>query len=370
MNFKCSRSLVAITLSASTRDISTTSSALVFKGKPRTPRFNTKKGRKAHWTLNKEKFKEPIQAQKIRAPWDYPVMGDQRTTWKHKRWYDNYLNTWVDTTPKPSKKDFNLHYKQQREALCKVENIRERFSLLLDRFFDKKFEVSTWDQQFPQLNMSYYYQYLTNTKYVHHVPYSIQHTEVDPQYLEKFRLFVKDALLLRHHHQQTTTEENPYKRKRLADEQLTRDIMTYVTTTTPQHGGSQLSYNVENSMFWLRGRGFQRYTRPDDTGVAFQCHDNPYVQLRTTHPLPAFSPFHGVMSTTGDVPNVKAMPYVFGKSLKNYRNTICTGYKLYAGDIDPNYQEALDDGKLRELPPPIYNNVRCGHTQVCILPET
>lgn len=56
--------------------------------------------------------------------------------------------------------------------------------------------------------------------------------------------------------------------------------MTYLTVTTPQHKDSQLSYNNENSMFWLRGRGFQRYTRPDDTGVAFQCHDNPYVQVR------------------------------------------------------------------------------------------
>ena len=72
MNLNCGRNLVAKTcLPISTRDISTTSSALVFKGKPRTPRFNTKKGRKAHWTLNKEKFKEPIQAQKIRTPWGW-----------------------------------------------------------------------------------------------------------------------------------------------------------------------------------------------------------------------------------------------------------------------------------------------------------
>jgi len=375
MNINCGRGLVAsncgpsVALSA-TRGISVTATSLVFKGTPRAPRFNSKKGRKAHWTLNKEKFKEPIQAQKIRAPWDYPVMGDQRSSWKHKRWYDSYLNTWVDTTPKPPKKDFNLHYKRQREALHDADNIREHFSLLLDRFYDKKFEVSTFDQEFPQLNMSYYYQYLTNSKYVHDVLYTIYHTKVDPQYMDKFRQFVTDSLLQRHHHQQIATETNPYKKKRLADEQLTSDIMTYLTVTTPQHKDSQLSYNNENSMFWLRGRGFQRYTRPDDTGVAFQCHDNPYVQLRTTQSLAAFSPFDGPMSTSGDVPHVTALPYAFGKSLKNYRNTISTGYKLYAGDIDPNYQEALDEGQLTELPPPIHNHVRYGHTQLVVLPQT
>jgi len=296
-------------------------------------------------------------------------MGDQRASWKHKRWYDHYLNTWVDTTPAPYKRDFDLHYKDKRQHIHEVDNVREQFALLLDRFRDKKFEVKTFDQEFPQLNLSYYYQYLTNTKYVHDVPYSIQHATVDEEYMSKFRTFVQETLLLRHNHLHNASESNPYKRKRESDEQFTRDVMTYLTTTTSQHKDCQLSYNNENSMFWLRGRGFQRYTRPDDTGVAFQCHDNPLVQIRTYKPLSPFTPFHGWMSTTGEVPNVEMLPYAFGKALKHYRNTVSTGYKLYAGDIDPNYQDALDENALKKLSPPLYNDVRYGHTQVVMLPE-
>ena len=50
-------------------------------------------------------------------------MGDQRASWKHKRWYDHYLNTWVDTTPAPYKRDFDLHYKDKRQHIHEVDNV-------------------------------------------------------------------------------------------------------------------------------------------------------------------------------------------------------------------------------------------------------
>ena len=53
-----------------------------------------------------------------------------------------------------------------------------------------------------------------------------------------------------------------------------------------------------------------------------------FLQIRTHKPLSPFTPFHGWMSTTGEVPNVEMLPYVFGKALKHYRNTVSTGRLL------------------------------------------
>ena len=65
-----------------------------------------------------------------------------------------------------------------------------------------------------------------------------------------------------------------------------------------------------------------------------------------------------------------ASPSLLRNGIVSNNNVHVAGYKLYAGDIDPNYQDAYDEEKLQDLPPPLYEDVRCGHTQVNVLPPT
>ena len=46
-----------------------------------------------------------------------------------------------------------------------------------------------------------------------------------------------------------------------------------------------------------------------------------------------------------------------------------SGERLAIGDLDVNYQEAFEEDKLSELPPPRYNQKYFGHTQICLTPE-
>lgn len=41
----------------------------------------------------------------------------------------------------------------------------------------------------------------------------------------------------------------------------------------------EVDHNPENSMYWLRGRGFHKWSMPDDLPILFQSHDTPMYQV-------------------------------------------------------------------------------------------
>ena len=60
-------------------------------------------------------------------------------------------------------------------------------------------------------------------------------------------------------------------------------IMNYLIATSPSNSSdfshSEVDHNVDNCMFWFRGKGFLKWTLPDDHPVAFQCHDPVSMQV-------------------------------------------------------------------------------------------
>ena len=54
---------------------------------------------------------------------EFPVQADQRTNWKHRRWYDVYFNKWVSTLPKPPH-GFSVYYKDQRKFIFEAETVQ------------------------------------------------------------------------------------------------------------------------------------------------------------------------------------------------------------------------------------------------------
>jgi len=87
----------------------------------------------------------------------------------------------------------------------------ELFKLLLDSYQRRKYIIQSFDHEISISNISYYYQYLTNTKYVHGLPISIQNSAVDNDYLEKFRTFVQELFLNEYSNMEFTRETDPKK---------------------------------------------------------------------------------------------------------------------------------------------------------------
>ena len=60
-------------------------------------------------------------------------------------------------------------------------------------------------------------------------------------------------------------------------------IVQYLLATlnpeNPNLSECEVDYNIENSMFWFRGRGFLKWTLPDDHPAAMQCHDPVFMQV-------------------------------------------------------------------------------------------
>ena len=60
-------------------------------------------------------------------------------------------------------------------------------------------------------------------------------------------------------------------------------IMKYLVTTLSTENNQlldcEIDHNAENSLFWLNGRGFLKWTQPDDMAVPYQCHDKPFLQV-------------------------------------------------------------------------------------------
>lgn len=84
--------------------------------------------------------------------------------------------------------------------------------MLLDGYKGTKFVIPEFDQYFPQTNMSYFYQHLTYTKYIHGLPYSIQYGNVDENKFENFKKFVEQLLFFEHQHNLSYEKiENPFK---------------------------------------------------------------------------------------------------------------------------------------------------------------
>nr|XP_026695098.1 28S ribosomal protein S30, mitochondrial-like [Ciona intestinalis] len=336
----------------------------------REPTYPSIKTRLAQTNFKSKKLYDiPLTAQEMRKPWEYPTQVDQYAEWKHKRWYDVLYRKWVETCPKPDR-DFTITRKSKRDILFQAENIRELLKLYLDRFHLKKYVIESFNFEFPAPNISYYYQYLTHTKYVHGMPFNIEHAPVDEKHLNSLREFVNDRLLLRNH-ELKNSEQNAFT-KHTSDEKLMSETISYIvailSSSNPQLTSCEIDLKPENSMFWLRGRGFLKWTLPEDLPVAYQCHDTPLIQIRTSEQLPEFTSRLEEMSCSGRIPTFHTTPHVFRRPLLKYRNTITPGYRPNGGDIDPNYQHALDADKLEELAPPIYNPHPYGHTQLSLLP--
>ena len=71
--------------------------------------------------------------------------------------------------------------------------------------------IESFDHETNISNISYYYQYLTNTKYVHGLPMSVSEAVVDEKYLERFRFFVKQILIIQNNNEDIAAEEDPVK---------------------------------------------------------------------------------------------------------------------------------------------------------------
>uniref|UniRef100_H2YI40 28S ribosomal protein S30, mitochondrial n=1 Tax=Ciona savignyi TaxID=51511 RepID=H2YI40_CIOSA len=202
------------------------------------------------------------------------------------------------------------------------------------------------------------------------MPYVIDHASVCDTYLAQLREFVNDILMMKYH-KLSSSVQSPLSKHKL-NEEIMSEIMTHLATmlapSNPQLHACEVDHKAENSMFWLRGRGFLKWTLPEDLPVAFQCHDSPLLQIRTAEQLPEFTPHHGEFSCSGNIPTFHTTPHVFRNKRNVYRNSISPGHRAFGGDLDPSYQHAMDAEKLDEIAPPIYNPYPYGHTQLAILP--
>lgn len=343
-----------------------------FRGKFPDPVFKTKQSRRSNRPLKKETYKEVLEAQRLRKPWEFTTQVDQKASWKHRKWMEPYLQKWVSTAPEGFKnKVLDLHYKEKRKAMEECENMKEHFSMLLDGYKGKKFVIPAFDHHFPQINMSYLYQYLTHTKYIHGVPYQISiDDDVVSTEFKSFVSFVEQLLVFREMENESLDDvENVYEKKQKMDSEFMKLIVSYLTAT--QLGGSsRLNYDNENSMFWIRGRGFVEEYLPRDISRAYQTHDRSLLQVTCKNRLLKFSSHDSVMSTTGNVPYCTFSPHMYEHDYTSYRNVIHAGQRMAVGDLDLNYQEAFEADSLSQLPPPLYLKNHYGHTQVCLLPPT
>jgi len=341
-----------------------------FKGRFPDPLYKTKSARQANRPFYKqdEFYKEVILAQKKRNPWEYPLQPHDRASWKHRKWKDVHNHKWVSTLPDGySDSKLSIHYQKERKNLANADNTAEQLTMLLDGYKGTKFVIPEFDQYFPQTNMSYFYQHLTYTKYIHGLPYSIQYGNVDENKFENFKKFVEQLLFFEHQHNLSYEKiENPFKRKQKLNNQVMKAIANYLSFDGDLN---HLSYDNEVSMFWLRGRGFWKKGMPDDICRVYQTHINPILQVTSTKPLPYFSSISSSFSLTGAIPLCTFSPYLFRHKETSYRNSVSTGERLAIGDLDVNYQEAFEEDKLSELPPPRYNQKYFGHTQICLTPE-
>uniref|UniRef100_F6ZYI1 Uncharacterized protein n=1 Tax=Ciona intestinalis TaxID=7719 RepID=F6ZYI1_CIOIN len=191
----------------------------------REPTYPSIKTRLAQTNFKSKKLYDiPLTAQEMRKPWEYPTQVDQYAEWKHKRWYDVLYRKWVETCPKPDR-DFTITRKSKRDILFQAEN-------------------------FPAPNISYYYQYLTHTKYVHGMPFNIEHAPVDEKHLNSLREFVNDRLLLRNH-ELKNSEQNAFT-KHTSDEKLMSETISYIvailSSSNPQLTSCEIDLKPENSM--------------------------------------------------------------------------------------------------------------------------
>jgi len=334
------------------------------RGVKQVPMFDTREKRHANRPLDKIYYRDLIASQKKRRTWEYEIQPDQRATWKHRKWMDPYFKVWVNTIAEGYKDPkLSIHYKYRRACLQNADNVKELFSLFLDGYNSHKTVLPAFDHHFPQVNMSYFYQFLTHTKYVHGLPYALEHTQVDA---EKFKAFVKFV------ENQTTfqLDENASvdNHKKRAD--VLKLIVNYLACVVGDEQ-TQLNYNAETSMFWTRGSGFVGRYLPDDISRCYQVHDDVIVQMTTDKPLPAYTSRNSKMSLSGEIPEYSEYtPEFYHLNGEGFsRNRISTGRRLAAGDLDLNYQAAFDEELLDQLSPPLYSSGRHGHTQVKMLPS-
>jgi len=58
-----------------------------------------------------------------------------------------------------------------------------------------------------------------------------------------------------------------------------QDLLTILSAESAELQDSELGHENENSMFWMKGRGFLESTLPDDLPVGFQSHDTTFRQV-------------------------------------------------------------------------------------------
>lgn len=81
-----------------------------------------------------------------------------------------------------------------------------KFALLLDKDHKKKYIVPPLNMEFPR-NLSYFYQYLTKTKFVHGLPHGVDSTPIQASELEEFEQFLTCILQMELKHNTKTADE-------------------------------------------------------------------------------------------------------------------------------------------------------------------
>nr|CAB3264007.1 28S ribosomal protein S30, mitochondrial-like [Phallusia mammillata] len=326
-------------------------------------RWMRQAGKPLPWKL----YKEPILASNRRKTWEYPVSDTDKASWKHSRWFDQYSQRWIPFHPRAQ--GFDINYKRKREALFDAENLQQLFPLLLDNHNYKKYIIRPFNHQFSTTNMSYFYQHLTHTKYVHGLPYQVENATVSKEEIDNLERVVQDSLLYTSMH----SDENDSLKKHEQKKQILTRIFQYLVSSQISENefleNSIVDYDANNSMFWFRGRGFLKWTKSDDLPVAYQSHDSPLLQIRSDKQLSNFSNTAGNFSMSGEIPTFYTTPHVLGVPRDQYRNSISAGYRMFVGNQYVNYQTALNDERLGDLVPPIRTDQPYGHTQLHLLPH-
>lgn len=321
-----------------------------------------------NWLIDRYKQPDLYEGQMKRRQWDYPLGDDQRSSWKHWRWIDPFYMRWVDMTPKPSKTDFDPNCMEKRQMIHDQDSVQMKFALLLDKDRKRKYVTPCFNMEFDQ-NLSYFYQYLTKTKFVHGLPYNVDSIVIEESEIEEFEQFLTCVLQTECKYNDKTINEKG--RKDRAD-RIISSIVHYLLASHPLHPDLEhcsLDKNPQNSMYWHRGQGFHKYNVPE-LPFSFQSHDTPLYQIRIREPLQEFSPWMDEFMLSGELPHTDHLPYVYGMKRLLYRNTIAPGFRFKGGDVLLNYHEAYRSRLLSQLPPPVHDPYPHGHTQFISLPES
>lgn len=81
-----------------------------------------------------------------------------------------------------------------------------KFALLLDSDHKKKYITPCFNMEFAK-NLSYFYQYLTKTKFVHGLPYNVNSVKLEDSEIEQFEQYLTHILQTEFKYNEKTNNE-------------------------------------------------------------------------------------------------------------------------------------------------------------------